>query len=83
MKKSAWIIALFAAFALAAIAQDPSSSSDQGTNSNMGQPASGQTETSGIVAINRIADADITGEVRSVPIGRPIANTEILLLDVN
>ena len=47
MKKSAWIIALFAAFALAAIAQDPSSSSDQGTNSNMGQPASGQTETSG------------------------------------
>ena len=47
MKKSAWIMALFAAFALAAIAQDPSSSSDQGTNSNMGQPASGQAETSG------------------------------------
>ena len=41
----------------------------------------GQTETSGIVALNRIGEIDIKGEVRSVSVGRPIANTEILLLD--
>ena len=63
MKKSAWIIALFAAFALAAIAQDPSSSSDQGTNSNMGQPASGQTETSGSSAKKNSA-GDSTSPLR-------------------
>ncbi len=41
----------------------------------------GQTETSGIVTLNRIDEIDIEGEVRSISVGRPIADTEILLLD--
>ena len=41
----------------------------------------GQTETSGIIAINRITERDIDGPLRPVPVGMPIANTEILLLD--
>ncbi|HEX4945432.1 MAG TPA: amino acid adenylation domain-containing protein [Blastocatellia bacterium] len=41
----------------------------------------GQTETSGIVALHRITNTDIDGAIRPIPVGRPIANTEILLLD--
>ncbi len=39
----------------------------------------GQTETAGIVALYRV-HADIGG-ARAVPVGRPIANTEIFILD--
>ncbi len=41
----------------------------------------GQTETSGIVALHRITDDDVTGQIRAVPVGRPIANTHIVLLN--
>ncbi|CAN5532120.1 hypothetical protein BH10ACI2_BH10ACI2_07020 [soil metagenome] len=41
----------------------------------------GQTETSGIVALGRLTKADVIGEVRAVPVGVPIANTDIVLLD--
>ena len=40
----------------------------------------GQTETAGIVCLHRVAD-DPTDEVQAVPIGNPIANTEIYILD--
>lgn len=40
----------------------------------------GQTETAGIVCVYRIPDEDIA-EVRAIPIGEPIANTEIYILD--
>ncbi len=43
----------------------------------------GQTETSGIVAMHRINSSELDGQVRVVPIGRPIANTQIFLLDEN
>jgi amino acid adenylation domain-containing protein len=43
----------------------------------------GQTETSGIVSLNRVSEKDVTGAVKAVPVGRPIANTEIYLLDEN
>ncbi|MBA2736797.1 MAG: amino acid adenylation domain-containing protein [Pyrinomonadaceae bacterium] len=43
----------------------------------------GQTETSGIISINRITEEDVAGQVRAVSVGRPIANTEIYLLDEN
>jgi amino acid adenylation domain-containing protein len=39
----------------------------------------GQTETAGIVCINPITSEH--GESQRIPIGRPIANTEILILD--
>ncbi|MBS1808491.1 MAG: amino acid adenylation domain-containing protein [Acidobacteria bacterium] len=41
----------------------------------------GQTETSGIVALHRVTTEDIADPVKVVPVGHPIANTEILLLD--
>ncbi len=41
----------------------------------------GQTETSGIVALHRITEEDVIAPLRAVPVGRPIANTQILLLD--
>jgi amino acid adenylation domain-containing protein len=41
----------------------------------------GQTETSGIVALHRITDDDLSEEIRAIPIGRPIANTQIVLLN--
>jgi amino acid adenylation domain-containing protein len=40
----------------------------------------GQTETAGIVTLYRIPE-DLNGDVYSVPIGNPIANTEIYILD--
>lgn len=40
----------------------------------------GQTETAGIVSLYRIPE-DLNGEVYSLPIGNPIANTEIYILD--
>ncbi len=40
----------------------------------------GQTETAGIVALYRIP-ADTNGEMTITPIGKPIANTEIFILD--
>ena len=40
----------------------------------------GQTETAGIVSLYRIPE-DPGGEVYSVPVGNPIANTEIYILD--
>ena len=43
----------------------------------------GQTETSGIVAMHRITSSELSGEIKVVPIGRPIANTQIFLLDEN
>ncbi len=43
----------------------------------------GQTETSGIVSINHITEADAAGAVRTVSVGRSIANTKIYLLDEN
>ncbi len=43
----------------------------------------GQTETSGIVALHRIQSSELDGQVKVVPIGRPIANTQIFLLDKN
>jgi amino acid adenylation domain-containing protein len=41
----------------------------------------GQTETSGIIALNRLTEADVDGPTRPLPVGRPICNTRILLLD--
>ena len=41
---------------------------------------SGQTETSGIVSLCRLTGSDVSGDVRAVPVGMPIADTEILLL---
>jgi amino acid adenylation domain-containing protein len=43
----------------------------------------GQTETSGIVALHRITEDDFAGQVKVVPVGHPIANTQIFLLDEN
>ncbi len=43
----------------------------------------GQTETSGIVAMHRIKSSELSGEIKVIPIGRPIANTQIFLLDEN
>jgi amino acid adenylation domain-containing protein len=43
----------------------------------------GQTETSGIVSVNRITKSDAAGAIRPVSVGRPIENTEIYLLDEN
>ncbi len=40
----------------------------------------GQTETSGIVSLGRLTEADVTGDVRTAPVGLPIANTDIVLL---
>jgi len=40
----------------------------------------GQTETAGIVSLYRLAE-DLDGEVYSVPVGNPIANTQIYILD--
>lgn len=40
----------------------------------------GQTETAGIVSLYRLPE-DMSGEVYSVPVGNPIANTEIYILD--
>ena len=40
----------------------------------------GQTETAGIVCLYRVADT-ANDEVQLVPIGKPIANTEIYILD--
>ncbi|MDX6577743.1 MAG: hypothetical protein QOE96_3696 [Blastocatellia bacterium] len=40
----------------------------------------GQTETAGIVSLYRVP-ADIDGELNVLPIGNPIANTEIYILD--
>ena len=41
----------------------------------------GQTETSGIIALHRITAEDVRGPIHPVPVGRPIANTEIYLLN--
>ncbi len=41
----------------------------------------GQTETSGIVSLGRLTAADVNGDVRAVPVGVPIANTDVVLLD--
>jgi amino acid adenylation domain-containing protein len=43
----------------------------------------GQTETSGIIALNRVTEEDAAGTIRAVSVGRPIADTEIYLLDEN
>ena len=43
----------------------------------------GQTETSGIVAMHRMKSSELDGQVKVIPIGRPIANTQIFLLDEN
>ncbi|MGI8494257.1 MAG: amino acid adenylation domain-containing protein, partial [Pyrinomonadaceae bacterium] len=43
----------------------------------------GQTETSGIISINRITKDDAAGAIRPVPVGHPIADTEIRLLNEN
>jgi len=40
----------------------------------------GQTETAGIVCLHEIADTD-DDQVHVVPVGRPLANTEIYILD--
>ncbi|HVS80634.1 MAG TPA: amino acid adenylation domain-containing protein [Pyrinomonadaceae bacterium] len=40
----------------------------------------GQTETAGIVALFRIP-TDLNGETRIIPVGKPIANSEIFILD--
>jgi amino acid adenylation domain-containing protein len=40
----------------------------------------GQTETAGIVCVYRIAE-DLKVDVTAIPIGEPIANTEIFILD--
>ncbi len=41
----------------------------------------GQTETSGIVALHRITDDDFAGQIKVVPVGRPLHHTQIYLLD--
>ena len=43
----------------------------------------GQTETSGIISLNRVTEADAAGATRVVSVGRPISDTEIYLLDEN
>lgn len=42
----------------------------------------GQTETCGIVAVNPIS-AQLDEQVKVIPLGRPIANTQIYLLDIH
>ena len=42
----------------------------------------GQTETAGIVCLQEISnDHELSGDIGVVPVGRPIANTEIYILD--
>ena len=43
----------------------------------------GQTETSGIISLNRVTEEDAVGQIRAVSVGHPIANTKIYLLDEN
>ncbi len=43
----------------------------------------GQTETSGIISLNRITEEDAAEPVKVVSVGRPISDTEIYLLDEN
>jgi amino acid adenylation domain-containing protein len=42
----------------------------------------GQTETSGIVALHHLTDEDCA-QIKVVPVGRPLARTQIYLLDEN
>ncbi|HEV2828702.1 MAG TPA: amino acid adenylation domain-containing protein [Pyrinomonadaceae bacterium] len=42
----------------------------------------GQTETAGIVCLHEVPnDNELSGDIAVVPVGRPIANTEIYILD--